>query len=479
MNSATICLFILPVLFSAILQHLAVGGERVTKPNIIFIMADDLGRGELGCYGQKKIRTPNLDQMAKEGILFTEMYAGHCVCAPSRCTLMTGYHTGHSFVRENIGGPVLGQIPLPDATITVAELLKKQGYRTGVIGKWGLGGVRTEGIPTRQGFDFFYGYLDQWNAHNHYPDYMWQNETAFLLEGNLYNEQNTFSHDLFTEQALKFVQTSKKSKPFFLYLAYAVPHVSIQVPQDSLKEYVGQWEETPFAGDHYQGHPTPRAAYAGMVTRMDRDVGKILNLLKENHLEENTLVIFTSDNGPTFNGGTDSKFFESAGPLRGLKTMLYEGGIRVPFIAKWKGFLPAGVVSEEMGAFWDMLPTFVKLAQGEVPHKIDGRVLKSLTDPQVWDSKENFKPEDNKSRILYWEQSNAKLSRQAIREGDWKAYLPDVAKGINALELYNLKQDISETTNLALENPEMAKRLYEMMQNEHKPSEEFPFTTEK
>ena len=300
--------------------------DPAPKPNIVLILADDLGYGELGSYGQKKIRTPRLDRMAADGLRFTQFYAGSPVCAPSRCCLMTGKHGGHAHVRDNRTIGKEGQTPLPAGTPTLARLLQQQGYATAAIGKWGLGPPGSEGDPLKQGFDLFYGYNCQAHAHNHYPSYLWLNDKHVELEGNdngLTGKQ--YANDLFEAQALKFVREHRKG-PFFLYLPVTIPHVALQVPEDSLAEYKGKWEDPPYDGKKqgYLPHPAPCAAYAAMITRMDRTVGRVLNLLAELGLEKNTLVLFSSNNGPTHDaGGADHAFFESAGPLRGLITVYF------------------------------------------------------------------------------------------------------------------------------------------------------------
>ncbi len=460
------------------------------KPNIIFILADDLGYGELGCYGQKKIRTPNIDMLAAQGIRFTQHYSGSPVCAPSRCVLLTGKHTGHSYIRANDEMPergdvwhdpsLEGQRPIPLNTITIAKLLKKAGYITGAIGKWGLGGPESTGEPNKQGFDFWYGYLCQRVAHNYYPDHLWRNGKKEILEGNKYffphqklpKDKNPYdkasyepykgkqySFDLMLKEAIKFIKKNK-NRPFFLYLPFTIPHVALQVPDDSLKEYEGAFPETPYKGEKgYLPHPTPRAAYAAMITRMDRGIGKIMSLLKELGIDGNTLVIFTSDNGPTFNGGTDSKFFNSAGPLRGLKASLYEGGIRVPMIARWPGKIRPGSKSELISAFWDFLPTFSEIAGVKAPGDIDGiSILPTLL---------GHPEKQKKHKYLYWEY----VGNQAVRMGDWKA----VRHGVNKeIELYNLKNDIGERNNVADKYPEVVKQIEEIMKNARTKSKLFP-----
>ena len=298
------------------------------KPNIVYIMADDLGYAELGCYGQKKIKTPNIDKLADEGMRFTQHYSGNPVCAPSRCALMTGLHTGHAQIRANkevggkagwvLGSTIGGQWPLEAGTITVAGILKDAGYTTGAFGKWGLGRVGTTGDPNRQGFDHFYGYICQRQAHTFYPNHLWRDGEVEWIEANKDGKEQGYSHDLIAQEALKFIRTNKNN-PFFLYVPFTIPHMALQVPEDSLAEYRGKWPDPPYKGDKgYFAHPNPRACYAAMVTRMDKDVGRIMSLLKDLALDDNTLVIFTSDNGPTFNGGAGSAFFASAKTLRGL-----------------------------------------------------------------------------------------------------------------------------------------------------------------
>ncbi len=456
--------------------------ETEVKPNIVFILADDLGYGELGCYGQTKIKTPNIDRLAREGMRFTQHYSGSPVCAPSRCTLLTGKHTGHAYVRDNkeMGGwgpdEPEGQLPLPADTITIATLLQANGYATGGFGKWGLGGPGSTGHPNNQGFDHWYGYLCQRIAHNYYPTHLWRNDEKHILRGNEYfaahqriaeapadpdgydrfrGEQ--FAPDLMIGDALQFVR-EHKNEPFFLYYATPVPHVAIQVPDESLEPYLGAWEETPYLGDRgYLPHPTPRAAYAAMISRMDRDVGSLLALLDELGLADNTIVMFSSDNGPTFNGGSDAKFFESAGPLRGLKASLYEGGIRVPLIVRWPGKTPAKSVTEHISAFWDFLPTICDVTGIDVPSGIDGvSMLPTLLgNPQ------------REHAYLYWEYKG----HQVVRQGRWKAIRK---KGLDAIELYDLQSDIAESRDVAADQEALVARLSQIMQQARTESEHFP-----
>jgi arylsulfatase len=464
-------------------------------PNIIYILADDLGYAELGSYGQKMIRTSNIDSLAADGIKFTQHYSGSPVCAPSRCVLMTGKHTGHAYIRDNDEMPERGDVwhdpalegnrPLLPNTKTIGTILQEKGYITGAVGKWGLGGPANSGEPNQQGFDFWYGYLCQRQAHNYYPTHLWKNTKKDILEENEYffphqkfpEDKNpldkasydaykgqTYSMDRMVEEALGFIKNNKNT-PFFLYLPFPVPHVSIQVPEDSVKEYEGAFPETPYLGDKgYTPHPTPRAGYAAMITRMDREIGKILALLEELGIAENTLVMFSSDNGPTFNGGTDSAFFESAGPLRGLKTMLYEGGIRVPMIARWPGKIKPGTETDHISAFWDVLPTITDILGIDPPDDIDGvSFLPTLLG-------QNEKQE--KHEYLYWEYKG----KQAVRIGKWKAYRPGVDQN---LELFNLEDDIGEQQDLAAENPEIVAKIQEILQTARTKSELFPLVQNK
>ncbi len=406
-------------------QGIPSSAAQPKKPNIIFIMADDLGYGDLGCYGQKTIRTPNIDRMAKEGMRFTQCYAGSTVCAPSRCCLMTGYHSGHAHIRGNKRHPLLPE------HVTVAETLKDAGYETGIIGKWGLGEPDTSGVPNRQGFDYWYGYLNQGRAHNYYPDFLWRNEERAFFK------RWTYSHDAFTKEALNFIR-ERKEKPFFLYLPYTIPHAfnegginGMSIPSDK-----------PYTKEDW---PQQQKNHAAMITRMDTDVGKIFALLKELEIDENTIVFFTSDNGPHREGGADPDFFDSNGPLRGIKRDLYEGGIRVPMIVRWPGKIEAGSTSDQIWAFWDFPSTAAELAGTFVSKGIDGiSMVNALTS----------KPQQDHD-YLYWEFHERETSR-AIRKGDWKA----IRLGWNAKqELYNLKDDPSETTDVSKTHPEIVKAM--------------------
>jgi arylsulfatase len=459
------------------------------RPNIILILADDLGYSEVGAYGQKRIRTPNIDRLAREGVRLTDHYSGSPVCAPSRAVLLTGLHTGHAYIRDNdeMGfrgdvwrDPALeGQRPLRGGTFTLASMLKRAGYATAAVGKWGLGGPGSEGEPTKLGFDLFYGFLCQRVAHNHYPAYLWRNSTRVPLDNpGIYPHEKfpadkdpqaaasyeryggkQYALDMMGDEARAFI-TANKDRPFFLYFAPTIPHAALQVPEDSLAEYTGAFPETPYAGDKgYLPHRAPRAAYAAMVTRLDREVGRLAQLVRELGLDRDTLIVFTSDNGPTFNGGTDSTFFDSAGPFRGLKTMVYEGGIRVPMVARWPGRIRAGTVSAHASAFEDYMPTFAEMAGVNRPAGIDGVSMLAALEGRAADQQ----PRD----YLYWEFQG----KQVARIGTWKG-IRDAASG--AFELYDLTRDIGEKANVAAAHPDVVARLERAMRAAHTDSTLFP-----
>jgi len=461
----------------------AENAETQRPPNVIYLLADDLGYGELGCYRQKWIKTPNLDRLAAGGIKFTQHYAGNAVCAPSRCVLMTGKHPGHAYIRNNgdpkdlrhlkdkHGWAFPGQNPIPDDEVTIAEMFKKRGYATAAIGKWGLGHFGTSGDPNKQGFDLFYGFNCQRHAHNHYPRFLWRNNKKEELPGNDRTlNGKTYSQDRFTEEALAFIRENK-DRPFFLYMPFAIPHLSIQAPEESLARYQGKIPEAEYKHRGYLKHPYPRAGYAAMVSHMDRDIGKIVALVKELGLQENTLVIFSSDNGPTFNrlGGSDSEFFVSSGPLRGRKGSLLEGGIRVPMIAYWPGRMKAGGVSDHISAFWDVMPTLAELAGVEPPSGIDGiSFAPTLLGKPAQQKKHEF---------LYWEFPGYG-GQQAVRLGKWKGLRQNMLRSSNdsplKITLYDLENDLGETTDVAAKHPQTVAKIRQIMQQAHTPSKLFP-----
>ena len=428
---------------------LAAGAATRRPPNIVWIMADDLGYSDLGCYGQRHIRTPNIDRMAAEGLRFTDAYSGCTVCAPSRSVLMTGFHMGHTSVRSNPGG-----VPLRAEDRTIAEVLKPAGYATGGFGKWGLGDVGTTGVPSRHGFDEFFGYLHQVHAHFYYPRILYENEKPYPLAGNENGQRTTYSHDIIAGKALDFIRRHR-DRPFFCYMPVTLPHWELLVPEDSMAEYRGKFPEKRFTVGHYAPQDHPHAAYAGMITRLDRDVGRVLALLGELGLDGNTLVVFTSDNGGALRIVGDD-FFHSYGPFRGFKQNLYEGGIRVPFVARWPRRIRAGAVSSHPFAFCDIMATLAELA-GTTPSKgHDGiSVLPTLLG----------RGRQRTHEFLYWElpRHNGKTGEfarevpmQAVRMGSWKAVRP---KPGAPLELYDLGADPGETRDLAAAQPGVMARI--------------------
>ena len=442
------------------------------KPNIIYILADDLGYGDLGCYGQKTTQTPEIDKMASEGIRFTDHYSGSTVCAPSRCTIMTGLHTGHARVRGN------ARVPLRPGDVTVAELLQSAGYTTGLIGKWGLGEAGSVGTPNKKGFDYFFGYLSQLRAHNSYPDFLWRNEEKVPLDnkveyiqdtyakgvGSVAREKKTHSHDLFTNEALQFIEANKDSS-FFLYLAYTIPHANnegIRMGQIGM--------EVPDLGIYKnKDWPEAQKAHAAMITLLDRDIGVIQNKLKTLKLDDRTLVIFTSDNGPHAEGGATPDFFDSNGSLKGMKRDLYEGGIRVPMIAWWPGKIESGSQSDHISAFWDFLPTACDLAGIIPPENIDGI---SFLPAMIGGDQVNHE-------FLYWEFME-KGGRQGIRLGNWKAVKYDMSGNPDApIQLYDLSIDIGEENNIASAHPEIVSEMSTLMKTSRTSSEDFQFDFEK
>ncbi len=422
----------------------------VSPPNIIYIMADDLGWADLGCYGQKVISTPNIDRLAAQGIRFTDHYAGSTVCAPSRCCLMTGLHTGHSYIRGNREVKPMGQEPLPKNTVTAARLLKDAGYATGLCGKWGLGGPGSEGHPNAQGFDYFFGYLCQRHAHNSYPEYLFENEREVPLEGNrmpepkrgdgagVASEKQTYSHDVISGKALDFIRANSGG-PFFLYFSPTIPHANNEAGDHGMEVP----EQGQYAGRDW---PEQQKNMAAMVSRLDRDVGRVLDLLDELGIADNTVVFFTSDNGPHREGGNDPDFFDSNGPLRGIKRDLSDGGIRVPMIARWPGRIAQGSVTNHPSAFWDFLPTACELAGVASPDGLDGiSYLPTLTGGA-----------QRQHQYLYWEFHKGSGTSQAVRSSHWKGLRQAPSA---ALELYDLRNDIGEEKDLAEQHPEIVSRL--------------------
>lgn len=427
---------------------------KARKPNILFILADDLGYGDLGCYGQKKIKTPNLDKLAKQGMRFTQAYAGSTVCAPSRSALMEGLHTGHCRVRGN------ALVPLRPDDVTIAELLQAAGYVTGLVGKWGLGEPDSTGIPNLQGFDHFYGYLNQKHAHNYYPDYLWRNKEKVPLPNVVVKEgyatkKVKYSHDLVTAEAIKFIEQNQ-AKPFFLYLAYTLPHAN-----NELGKAKGNGMEVP-SDAPYTNEPWPQVHkdHAAMITYLDRDIGQIMDLLQRLNLDDDTIVVFSSDNGPHAEGGANPTFFQSAGPLRGFKRSLHEGGVRVPMLVRWTGKIKANTTSDHLCAFWDFMPTAAELAGAKAPNKFDGlSIVPTLLG----------KPGQKQHQFLYWE-FHENGFHQGVRMGDWKA----VRHNLGKLELYNLKSDLGEKNDIAGTQAEIVAQIENHLKTARTDSTDFP-----
>jgi arylsulfatase A len=473
------------------------GTPHARLPNVVLIVADDLGYRELGCFGQEKIRTPRLDALAAEGMRLTRHYAGNAVCAPSRCVLMTGKHPGHAIVRDNRSTPPEGQYAIPHEEITLAELLHDAGYATGAFGKWGLGGPGSSGDPLQQGFDRFFGYNCQAHAHSYYPDYLWDNDRRITLENDPAipghaglaagaDPADPHSYDAFKgcdyapdrihEAALAFVR-EQKDRPFFLYYPSIIPHVALHIPDEELQPYLALgWNDPPFTREKggYTPHFTPRAAYAAMISRLDREVGAILDELETLGIAENTLVIFTSDNGAThLNDEVDVDFFASVGELRGLKGSLYEGGIRVPGIVRWPGHVAAGSESAFVSGFEDWLPTILDAAgrSRERPASVDGvSLISELTGPTAPSSPDR----PSSQRPFLYREFAGYGGQQCVFSGRWKAIRQQLGKGPAKTELYDLEADPSEATNVAAEYPDVVKELEALMAREHEPSRIFP-----
>ena len=421
---------------------------RRRRPNIIYIMADDLGQYDLGCCGGTHILTPHIDRLAATGVRFTQCYAGSTVCAPSRSVLMTGRHTGHTTVRGNASAIGGGRVPLNADDVTVAEVLQSAGYTTGIVGKWGLGEPGTPGIPNKQGFDFWFGYLNQRHAHNYWTEYLWRNTEKVEFAGNSPENRKAYSHDLMTKEALAFIRRAAEgSKPFFLYAAYTIPHGKLHPPDDK----------------PYGDKPWSQAEknYAAMVTRLDGDVGRLMALLKELGLDSDTIVFFCSDNGwtPSYCGARS--VFKSGGPLRGNKGNLYEGGIRVPMLVRWPGRIKPGAVSDQVWAFWDFLPTAAEIAGAEAPANIDGiSMLAAILGRE----------QKQQHEFLYWEFRTGGF-QQAVRWGDWKGIRHGTQQ---PLELYNLKDDLSEKSDVAKNHPEVVKKIETFVAGARTPSKHWP-----
>jgi len=448
--------------------------KQAQKPNIIYILADDLGYGDLSLTGQEKFSTPNIDKLAKEGMLFTQHYSGSTVCAPSRSSLMTGQHTGHTFIRGNKEIVPEGQHPLNSSAITVAELLKSAGYVTGGFGKWGLGYPSSEGDPNNQGFDEFYGYNCQRLGHNYYPYHLWDNQTKEILEGNSAEKMETYAPDIIHRKAISFIEKNKDTT-FFMYYPSVIPHAELMAPEAYMakyrgkllpeKEYEGIDDGELYKNGGYGSQKEPHTAFAAMVDLLDMQVGEIRKKLEDLGIAENTIIIFTSDNGPHIEGGADPDYFNSNADFKGYKRDLYEGGIRVPMIAYWPTKIKSNSTSDHISAFWDFLPTVCEIAQIELPQNIDGISFM----PELYGEKQE------KHTYLYWEFLE-QGGKQAVRYGDWKGIRLDMTNNSKSpIELYNLSSDLGEENNIADKNPDIVEKMDSIMNEEHQYSKEFSF----
>ena len=447
--------------------------ETLHKPNIILLIADDAGYGDFSCYGQQKFNTPNIDRLAIEGMLFTQHYSGSTVCAPSRSSLMTGEHTGHTFIRGNKEAQPEGQHPIPSSIKILPEYLKEAGYVTGGFGKWGLGAPGSEGDPVNQGFDEWFGYNCQRLAHNYYPEYLWHNEDTVFLHENDEGKEGAYSHDLIHKEALDFIE-NHQNESFFLFLPYTIPHAELLVPDDSIFQYFsGKFPEEPFHGvdegpqyrkGPYGSQQFPHAAFVSMMVRLDLAVGDIFDKLDFLNIGDNTLFIFTSDNGPHLEGGADPDFFNSNGPYQGYKRDFYEGGIRVPMIIRWPDRVKSGTTSDHISAFWDILPTLCDVTGINLQHQVDGiSFLPTLLG-------EDFQ---QKNDYLYWE-FYEQGGKQAVRFGNWKGIRLGVKENRNApIELYDLSNDPGEANNIAEKYPEIISLMDSIMNEAHEPSDVF------
>ncbi|HUX97612.1 MAG TPA: arylsulfatase [Bacteroidales bacterium] len=467
-----------PVLFASFAIVSCSSHSRIEgPPNIVLILADDLGYGDLSCYGQKKFSTPNIDRLASDGMLFTQHYTGCTVSAPSRSALMTGQHTGHTPVRGNKNWEPEGNWPLKAESVTIAEVMKSKGYITGAFGKWGLGYINTEGDPNSQGFDEFFGYNCQSLAHNYYPDHLWHNREKIELHENENGKKGIYSADLIHDAAIAFMENNK-DKPFFLFYPTTIPHAELFAKEEYIKKFRGKYlPEKEFKGvddgptfrlGPYGSQAESHAAFAAMVTQLDDYVGELIHKLKKLGLEKNTIVIFASDNGPHLEGGADPDYFDSNGPLKGYKRDMYEGGIRTPLLVKWPGVVQPGSKSDHISAFWDMMPTFAEIAGADITQSIDG--ISFL--PEL------LGKEQKKHEFLYWE-FHEQGGKVALRMGNWKAVKQDIEKIPHGpTELYDLNTDIGETNDISLMNKEIVHRMDSLIELSHVRSEDFPFSCE-
>lgn len=449
--------------------------EVTSTPNVIYILADDLGYGDLSSYGQKKFTTPNIDRLASQGMLFTQHYSGSTVCAPSRSALMTGMHTGHTVVRGNKEIQPEGQHPIPDNTYTIAEALKKAGYTTGAFGKWGLGFPKSEGDPNNQGFDTFFGYNCQRLGHNYYPDHLWSNQDSIVLVENKGKEDGVYAPELIHAKTLQFLEDNR-NKPFFLYVPSIIPHAELAAPEAYMLKHRGKYppemaykgvDDGPtFNQGPYRSQKETHAAFAAMIQLLDDQVGEIMDKVEELGIVHNTIIVFTSDNGPHEEAGADPEYFDSNGPFKGVKRDLYEGGIRVPMIVSWPGKIESNTKTDHVSAFWDIFPTVSEIAGVDVPNYLDGI---SFLPTLLGDEKQL------NHEYLYWE-FHEKGGRQAVRKGNWKAVKYNVLKNPEApLELYDLSKDLGEENNISNAHPNVVKEMETILKEARTPSEIFTF----
>jgi len=491
---------IILILCSLILLSCTSGEKEERPPNIIYFLADDLGYGELGVFGQTKIKTPNIDALANNGMRFTQHYSGAPVCAPARYVFLTGKHSGHAYIRGNdewsergdvwdyekafLDPSLEGQRPIPSNTVTLGDQLKKAGYKTSIVGKWGLGAPESDGIPNLQGFDYFYGYNCQRQAHNLYPGHLWENTEKVLLNNEVialdtkldsladpYNDQSyskfnqrEYAPEKIHQKALSFIEENKDA-PFFMYYASPLPHLPLQAPKDYVDRYRKIFgEEEPYIGDHaYFPNRYPRATYAAMISYLDDQLGEIVALLKEKGIYENTIIIFSSDNGPTYLGGVDFDYFESSKPFSNgygrTKGFVYEGGIRVPLIASWPNHIQPGATSDHISAFYDLMPTICDIAGINPPDSIDGISFKSTL----------LNQKQKQHDFLYWEFPSYK-GQQAVRMGKWKGIRKNIFDGNLEIELYNLETDLEEQMDVSSQYPTIVEKVENIMQQEHEPA---------
>ena len=476
----------------ALIAVLAATEAAGPPPNIVLVLADDLGYGEMGCFGQDIIPTPSIDALAKEGVMLTAHWCGSPVCAPSRCVLLTGKHPGHAVVRGNWENAAWGNdqpegnYPLPLAEVTMGEVLKDAGYATSFVGKWGNGGPGTQGHPNRQGFDHFYGYLCQRVAHNYYPTHLWRNDERDMLPGNefffkahqkvkapLATEQEywdrftrgTWACDAMIDEADDWMRAQiSAQRPFLLVYASPVPHLALQVPPERLEQFDGMDEAHYLGNKGYLPHPRPRAAYAAMINSFDAEIGRLMATLEETGVADNTIVVITSDNGPSWVGGVDMKYFNSQGGLRGRKAQIWEGGIRVPTVVRWPGVVEPRSSSDVPSGFEDWLPTFAAAAGGTRPQAVDGIDLRSVL-------------AGGKAPLRSLYREFAPTGSQAVRMGKWKAVRKGLKRGDLTVELYDMDTDSAESQDVAAEHPEVVLLMERIMAQEHVPSSVFPLAT--